>query len=482
MKMHKLLKNSLLAVILLSLTTTFEASTKKEIDLSWEATVGAKTVPPSEKTYYVNDLNLPNNHDLTAVTEAIQKTIDKCSNNGGGIVAFKPGIYLTGSIYLKDNVNLQINKDVTLLGIQDINYYPEMKSRIAGIEMVWPSALINVLDKKNVAITGEGTINAQGRYLWEKYWNMRADYVKRGLRWIVDYDCKRVRTLLVSNSSNVSITDLTFQQSGFWSIHLLYSENVTVDGITIQNNIGGQGPSTDGVDIDSSSKILIQNCDIDCHDDNFCLKSGRDADGLRVNKPTEYVIIRDCISRIGAGIITIGSETSGSIRNIHAYNLKAFGTSTGIKVKSALTRGGTVENIYIHDIELNNVNTALSFGLNWNPSYSYSTLPKEFNIDSVPSHWKTMLTKVEPASKGIPHFKNIIIENIKGAKIKTGISANGMDQSLLENFTFKNIEIECQRAGSISYAKNWTIENVTFVDWDKNGNKPTVENSKKVKF
>lgn len=413
---------------------------------------------------------------------AIQATIDKCSNNGGGIVAFKPGSYLTGAIYLKDNVNLQIDSGVTLLGIQDINHYPEMKSRIAGIEMVWPSALINVLDKKNVAITGKGTINAQGRFLWEKYWNMRSDYVKKGLRWIVDYDCKRVRSLLVSNSSDVTIKDLNMEQSGFWSIHLLYSENITIDGVTIRNNIDGQGPSTDGIDIDSSSKILVQNCDIDCHDDNFCLKSGRDADGLRVNRPTEYVVIRNCISRIGAGIITIGSETSGSIRNIHAYNLKAFGTTTGIKIKSALTRGGTVENIYIHDVELNDVNIALSFGLNWNPSYSYSTLPEGYDIDSVPSHWKTMLTKVEPESKGIPHFKNIIIENITGVNVKTGIYAHGMDKSHLDSFTFRNLNIECKNAGSISYAKNWTIENVTFVDSDNIGNDLTIENSKKVKF
>lgn len=480
--MHLLTKKYWIAIIFLSLAATMEVSAKKELDLSWEEMVGAKTTPPTENIYFVNDMKLPKNHDLIAVTESIQATIDKCSNKGGGTVAFKPGTYLTGSIYLKDNVNLQIDKDVILLGIQDINYYPEMKSRIAGIEMVWPSALINVLDKKNVAITGEGTVNAQGRYLWEKYWNMRTDYVKKGLRWIVDYDCKRVRTLLVSNSSNVTISDLNFQQSGFWSVHLLYSENVTVDGITIRNNIGGQGPSTDGIDIDSSSKILIQNCDIDCHDDNFCLKAGRDADGLRVNKPTEYVVIRDCVSGIGAGIITIGSETSGSIRNIHAYNLKANGTSTGIKIKSALTRGGTVENIYIHDVELKNVNTALSFGLNWNPSYSYSTLPEAYNIDSVPAHWKTMLTKVEPASKGIPHFKNIVIENITGSNIKTGISAHGMDKSLLEDFTFKNLKIECQKAGSIDYARNWTVENVIFVDRDNNTIELTIDNSKKVKF
>ncbi len=453
----------------------------RPIDLSWEKEVGAKTTPPTEKVYLVNDAGLPHNHDLVAVTEAIQATIDACSQNGGGSVQFKPGIYLTGALYLKNNVNLHIGEGVTLLGIQDVSYFPEMKSRIAGIEMTWPSGMINVLDKTNVSITGKGTIDAQGRYLWERYWNMRTDYVKKGLRWIIDYDCKRVRTLVVSNSKNITVSDLTFKQSGFWTVHILYSENVTLDGLIIRNNIEGHGPSTDGIDIDSSSKILVQNCDVDCHDDNFCLKAGRDADGIRVNRPTEYVVFRDCISRVGAAVVTVGSETSGSIRNIHVYNMKAIGTSAGVKIKSALTRGGTVENIYIHDIILENVGVGLSFGLNWNPSYSYSKLPEGYHMDSIPEHWKVMLQQVDKA-QGIPKFKNLWVENLSGTGVKTGISANGMEDSMLENFTFKNIQIECENAGSINYGKNWSISNVNFMAANDEKGKLNITNSEKVKF
>lgn len=453
----------------------------QQFDLSWEAEVGAKSTPPTKNVYLVNDYGLPRNHDLVAITEAIQSTIDKCSENGGGEVRFKPGIYLTGALFLKDNVNLHIGEGVTLLAIQDVSYYPEMKSRIAGVEMTWPSGMINVLDKQNVLITGKGTIDAQGRYLWERYWNMRTAYVKKGLRWIVDYDCKRVRTIVVSNAKNVTLSDLTLKQSGFWTVHVLYSQNVTLDGLIIRNNIEGHGPSTDGIDIDSSSKILVENCDVDCHDDNFCLKAGRDADGLRVNRPTEYVVFRNCVSRVGAAVVTVGSETSGSIRNIHVYNMKAIGTSAGVKIKSALTRGGTVENIYIHDIVLENVGVGLSFGLNWNPSYSYSKLPEGYHMDSIPEHWKIMLQHVDK-DKGIPKFKNVIVENLTGTNVNTGISANGMEDSKLENFTFKNIQIECNNAGSINYGKNWSISNVNFIAKNVEAGQLKITNSEKVKF
>lgn len=481
-EINKMVRNKItLTFIVLSTLLHFPLLSSKTIDTSWENEVGAKTTPPTQNVYTVNDYGLPRNHDLVLVTEAIQATIDKCSENGGGIVQFEPGTYLTGAIFLKNNVNLHIGENVTLLAIQDVSYFPNMKSRIAGIEMEWPSGVINVLGKTNVAVTGKGTINAQGRYLWEKYWNMRTEYVKKGLRWIIDYDCDRVRTVVVSDSKNVTLSDLTLKQSGFWTVHVLYSEHVTVDGIIIRNNEGGHGPSTDGIDIDSSTKILVQNCDVDCHDDNFCLKAGRDADGLRVNKPTEYVVFRNCISRVGAAVITVGSETSGSIRNIHVYNMKAIGTSAGVKIKSALTRGGTVENIYIHDIDLENVGVGLSFGLNWNPSYSYSELPEGYHLDSVPDHWKTMLQKVDP-KQGIPKIKNIVVENLTGKNVRTGVSAEGIEASELENFTFKNIEIECKNAGSISYGKNWSMDNVKFITENKENSQVNITNSEKVKF
>jgi polygalacturonase len=428
-------------------------------ELKWVKDVGVKKFPKSKEVYNVKSYGAKND-GKTLNTKAIQTAIDACSAKGGGIVSFDTGAYLTGSVFVKKGVTLLIDENVEILGSQNIEDYPEIDTRIAGVEMKWPAALINVLDQDNVAVGGKGIVHAQGKPFWDKYWKMRRDYEPRGLRWIVDYDCKRPRTILISRSSNVSLKGITLKQAGFWTVQILYSNHITVDSLVIRNNVDGSGPSTDGVDIDSSTNILVENCDIDCNDDDFCLKAGRDADGIRVNRPTEYVVIHNCIARRGAGLITCGSETSGSIRNVLAYNLIANGTSNCINFKSAITRGGTVENIYVHDIEMNNVGTLLRATMDWNPSYSYSTLPKEFSYDSIPNHWKAMLQKVTP-EQGTPHFKNVHLNNFKGTVRGSAITISGMKESPIENYYLTDIEIEARSPGEISYAKGWRFNNVS---------------------
>jgi polygalacturonase len=432
----------------------------------WVSKVGARKTAFSKNQYWVNDYGAVNDGSKLS-TEAIQKTIDACAAKGGGIVSFKRGTYLMGSIFLKSNVHLVIDKEVLIKGSQDFGDYPEIDTRIAGIEMKWPAALINIVNQKNVQVSGKGKINAQGKFCWDKYWAMRREYEPKGLRWVVDYDAKRVRTFLVQSSSDVTLKDLTFSNAGFWTVQLLYSDHLTVDGITIKNNEDGKGPSTDGIDIDSSSWVLVENCDIDCNDDDFCLKAGRDADGLRVNRPTEYVVIRKCIARKGGGLLTLGSETSGGIRHVLATDLKAMGTGNGFHIKSATTRGGTVEDIYFRNIEMDSVGNAFMFTMNWNPTYSYSSLPAGYKYDSLPAHWKIMLTKVEPESKGIPHFRDIYVSNVKVKYARRAISAAGLTQSSLDNFNFNNVTIQSDNAGDVSYAKDWKWEKVSIRAKDK---------------
>lgn len=440
---------------------SFVALTAHAADLpAWAEDVGARSRPEATQVFLVNDHGAKAD-GATLATSAIQNAIDACNAAGGGVVAFKPGSYLTGSVFVKEGVNLRIDEDVTLLGSQDLKDYPDMFTRVAGIEMVWPAAMLNIIGQTNAAITGSGTVNAQGKPFWDSYWSMRREYEPKGLRWIVDYDCKRPRTLVVANSSDITIEGITLQQAGFWTVHILYSDHVTCDGLTIRNNIGGHGPSTDGIDIDSSSYILVQNSDIDCNDDNFCLKAGRDWDGLRVNRPTEYVVIRDCISRAGGGLITFGSETSGGIRHLLAYNLSAKGTGVGLRFKSASTRGGTVEDVHLRDIHMDGVRTAIEVSMNWNPSYSYSTLPDGYDIETVPEHWRTMLRKVEPAERGIPTFKNIRISNVSANDAGTAISASGTPQSIVRDFTIENLSIEAEKPGRIAHATGWKFENVS---------------------
>lgn len=452
--------------------------TRNEDPLSWVKNVGARKTPTSKKTYWVNDFGAAND-STKVITTIIQQAIDKCARDGGGIVAFKPGVYLTGSIFLKSNVHLKIDKGVLIKGSQDFADYPEIDTRIAGIEMKWPAALVNAIGQKNVMISGEGKVNAQGKFCWDKYWAMRKEYEPKGLRWIVDYDAKRVRTFLVQSCSDVTLKGLTVSNAGFWTVQLLYSDHLTVDGLTIRNNEDGKGPSTDGIDIDSSSWVLVENCDIDCNDDDFCLKAGRDADGLRVNRPTEYVVIRKCIARKGGGLLTLGSETSGGIRHVLATDLVAMGTGNGFHIKSATTRGGTVHDIHFRNIQMDSVGNAFMYTMNWNPTYSYSSLPAGYNYDSLPVHWKVMLQKVEP-EKGTPHFKDIYVSNITVKYARKAINAAGLEQSLLENFNFNSVKLNAGTAGDVSHAGNWTLKDVTINTAD--GSKVSVKNSRAVAF
>jgi len=470
------------------LTSLFSCDQKKQSDTpetatlqapEWINKVGAEQNEFKEKVFYVNDYEaIANGSALT--TTAIQKAIDAAAANGGGMVSFKPGKYLSGSIFIKENIHFTIPEGVELLGSEDIADYPEIDTRIAGVEMPWPAALINVLNQKNVTIDGDGLVDGQGKVFWDYYWNLRKEYEPKGLRWIVDYDAKRPRTLLIQNSENIILKDLNIQRAGFWTVQVLYSNHVTVDGLTIRNNIGGHGPSTDGIDIDSSKYILVQNCNIDCNDDNFCLKAGRDWDGLRVNRSTEYVVIRDCVALAGSGLFTIGSETSGSIRHVYVSNIKGLGTKNGLNIKSATNRGGTVEDVYMQNIQMDSVRTFMEVSMNWNPSYSYSKLPEGYDYDSIPQRWKTMLMEVDPPEKGIPTFKDITLYNIDVKGAQRAINVNGMEQSLVENITLKDVHIQAAEAGQITHSTNWNIENVS-LDID-NASTLKIENSPGVTF
>lgn len=414
----------------------------------------------------------------TICTKAIQKTIDTCAASGGGTVVFSPGTYMTGSVFLKDNVNLRVDKGVVIKGVQDDSAYKQVFTRVAGIETEWPAALINAHNVSNVRIYGEGTIDGSGSMWWDRYWKMREEYTPKGLRWVVDYDCKRPRLILIYKSSNVSIEGLTLKEPGFWTVHICYCTNVLVDGLTIKANLEGKyGPSSDGIDIDSSTNVLVQNCDIDCNDDNFCLKAGRDADGLRVNKPTQNVIIHDCIARAGHGMFTCGSETSGGIHNVEVYNIKAYGTRVGIRFKSTQTRGGTVRDIHIHDVEMKDVTRAILVDYDWNPAYS--TIPEDVRKriedegKELPHHWKVLMQRV-PKEQGIPHLRDVTIKNVKAVDSETAFSVAGLEVAKAANFLLENVHITAAKAGSIKNAKNWTFKNVQVEA--KDGSKVKLEN------
>src|ERR1700733_197573 len=246
----------------------------------------ACTAHAAAKSFLANDYGAKGDGS-TLDTVSIQKTIDAAAKSGG-TVTLKPGNYLTGSLFLKSGITFEIGDGVTLTGSQKLDDYPMLPTRIAGIEMTWPSALVNVRDQHHVTITGKGIIDGDGPIWWKSYWDLRAQYEPKGLRWASDYDAHRPRLMLFQNSSDIHLGGgIPLKRSGFWTVQVLYSHDITIDGVIIRNNEGGKGPSTDGIDIDSSRKVLVAHADIDVNDDALCLKAGRDSDGLRVNRPTE---------------------------------------------------------------------------------------------------------------------------------------------------------------------------------------------------
>lgn len=446
------------------------AESKSDLVQSLEAIFYAPDFAPiPDRSFSVNDFGAQGDGE-TLDTAAIQQAIDAAHAVGGGVVTLNPGTYLTGALFVKSHVEFHLGQDVVLEAVQDNSHYPRLPTRVAGIEMKWPAAILNVYEQQNVRITGSGTIDGKGPYWWNKFWGtprgtggLYQEYQGRNLRWAVDYDVERVRPVVVWKSSDVLLRGFNIHDSGFWSLSITYSERVHVDGITVRANISGAGPSSDGINTDSSSYVLVENCDVDCNDDNYTLKAGRDADGLRVNRPTEHIVYRNSIARKGHGMFTLGSETSGGIRNVEVYGFQAIGTSTGIRFKSARVRGGVMENILFHSMELDGVGMAFEFNLNWFPSYSYPVIPEDIPDDEIPEHWRTLTTPVEPAERGIPEFRNIRIENITVRNSDRAIVAEGYPEMPMHNFHWKNVHIKAKRGGEIRHARDWTLTNVTLV-------------------
>lgn len=451
------------ALALLLLTTlggaeAFSQTSSKSAEAplpAWVKAVGARRRPTRKKVCEANAYGAVGD-GRTNSTKAIQQAIDACARAGGGVVRFEPGQYVTGALFIKSGVNFVVGEGVTLLGSQEDADYPSIDTRVAGIEMKWPAALINVNDQRNVRLSGGGTIDGRGKKWWDRYWNLRRnDYEPRGLRWASDYDAERVRLLVVWRSRDVSVENLSLKRSGFWTVQVVYSDHVTVDGVRVGEN---GGPSTDGVDIDSSSYVLVQHCDIDNNDDDICLKAGRDSDGLRVARPTEYVVVRDNLTRHGGGVLSFGSETSGGIRHVVAYRNRGVGTSEGLRFKSAKTRGGYVSDVLIRDVRMENVPLPFTFTLNWNPSYSYATIPAE--IKNPPPHWVVLNTPVLPVERGYCEFRDIRIENVEVVGAKRVFTATGLAEKPIVGVTFANVTAEGDEAGFVEHARDWRMNNV----------------------
>ena len=208
----------------------------------------------------LKDFNIDSTGNVL-VTDKIQEVLD---NDQNSTIVFDEGKYLVSSLFVKSNTKI-VFENACLVATTDETKYPVLDTRVAGIEMPWYVGVLNIIDQENVEISGEGIIDGSGPYWWNKYWGndmhggMRAKYDKLGLRFACDYDCKRIRNVVVSNSKNIKLSDFSSVDSGFWNVHILYSNNVIVDNLNIKSD-DEMSPSTDGINIDSSYDVEIKNC------------------------------------------------------------------------------------------------------------------------------------------------------------------------------------------------------------------------------
>ncbi len=363
----------------------------------------------------------------TLNTKAIQIAIDRCAaTGGGGVVVVPKGTFLTGALFLKQGVNLSVEKDAALLGSVNPADYPQVRTRWEGVEREWTSALVNADGLTDVELSGAGTIDGNG-----ELWVQRAAAERRQQNAAPDRTALRVgrpRLICIQNSRRVRVAGLNLRNQAVWCLHLLYSEDVSVEGLTIraEHDI----PSSDGIDVDSCRHVRITGCDIDVNDDCISIKSGRDADGLRVNRPSEEIVIEHCRFGYGHGGVAMGSETSGGIRRVEVRDCVAeAGNWAPIRFKSQPSRGGVVENITYRNITIRDVRQAFDFNMEWR-----------------------MVAPIAPPARVLPVVRHVRLININGTASSGGV-IHGLQGSPIRDIKFKDCQITAQKGLVVEHAR-----------------------------
>jgi polygalacturonase len=384
------------------------------------------------KHYVISDYGAVND-GKTINTLAIQSAIDKCSSEGGGVLVVPKGTFLTGAIFLKKGVNLFIEKEGVLKGSTRQSDYPQINTRWEGIERVWTSALVNAEGITNIEINGEGVIDGSGAE-WPKFVRQNPQQLSQASRDSLSKIPRlgRPRLVCFKECSKVHIANIRLLNQAVWCIHILYCKDVKIENvnITADHTI----PSSDGMDIDSSNGVLITGCSIDVNDDCISIKSGKDDDGVRVNRPSENIIVEKCHFGYGHGGVAMGSETSGGIHNVEIRNCTVdAGNWAPIRFKTQPGRTNVVENITFRDIQMKDAKMAFEMNMEWR-----------------------MVPPIAPPSKVLPIFRNIHFINITGSAASVG-SLHGLKDSPIKNVTFKDCKISAQKGFRVD-----NIENIDF--------------------
>ncbi|MBQ0073364.1 MAG: glycoside hydrolase family 28 protein [Prevotella sp.] len=316
----------------------------------------------------------------------LQKAIDALAQQGGGKVIVNKGLYyLCGALNMRSNIELNLAKGAVLkFSGKAFDFLPVVQTRWEGTELQGRSAMIYANGCENIAITGKGTIDAQGGKEMAR-WGMKADTEQfeenaHGTHGetVEMPDVRRLRTMGGDAStlaervfgegtflrpcaiefyacSKVLLDGITLKNSPFWCIHPVYSDNVTVRNVTIDSHY----PNNDGCDPESSRNVLIENCTFRTGDDAIAIKAGRDADGRRVGRPSENIVIRHCKFYSECNGLCIGSEMSGGVRNVLMYDVEIGNVKNALLFKSNLDRGGYIRDVAVDKININSVKGAV---------------------------------------------------------------------------------------------------------------------------
>lgn len=421
-------------------------------------------------------------------TKAFADAIEAVSKKGGGKMIIPPGIWLTGPIILKSNLELHAETGALIKFSTDKTLYPIIATSFEGLNTWRCISPIYGKNLENVAFTGNGVWDGSGEAWrqvkkskltedqWKKFvasggvlndkkdsWYPSEQYLKgsKGADQNVRLDLKTkedfeaihdfLRPVMVSiqNSKRVLFDGPVFQNSPAWNIHPFMIEDLIVRNITVRNPWFSQ--NGDGLDVESCKNVIVENSSFDVGDDAICIKSGKDKDGRDRGVACENIIVRNNIVYHGHGGVTVGSEMSGGVKNLHVSNCTFMGTDVGLRFKSTRGRGGIVENIYISDIFMTDIpSQAISFDLYYGGKSIAETLAEGGN---------KINTQIVPVNEETPQFKNISIKNITIKGAYQAVFLQGLPEMNLQNIEISNLIAKAENGFSIIDANSIKITN-----------------------
>ncbi|HEY1194353.1 glycoside hydrolase family 28 protein [Flavobacterium sp.] len=477
------------AVSILALSFSNPSNAQKANDYNVEFTMSKINEPViPNNTVNIKDFGAVNG-GYVLNTKAFADAIDAVSKKGGGKVVIPPGIWLTGPIILKSNIELHAERGALIKFSTDKSLYPLIETNFEGLNTWRCISPIYGKNLENIAFTGNGVWDGSGEVwrqvkkgkLTESQWkevisrggvlnkektswypseifmnaskgadqNVRPDLkTKEEFEKIHDF----LRPVLVSiqNSKRVLFDGPVFQNSPAWNIHPFMVEDLIVRNTTVRNPWYSQ--NGDGLDVECCKNVLVENSSFDVGDDAICIKSGKDKDGRERGVPCENIIVRNNIVYHGHGGVTVGSEMSGGVKNLHVSNCTFMGTDVGLRFKSARGRGGVVENIFISDVFMTDIpSQAISFNLYYGGKSIAETL--EEGGDKI-------VNKAMPVTVETPQFKNISIKNITIKGAQQAVFLQGLPEMNLENIEITNLIAKAEKGFSIIDAKGLKITNV----------------------